>query len=60
MNNNRDHLEAVGGGPSHLYGVLQSVGAGGALFQRGDRGAINVHVDAVSGSTYRYFTTGDG
>ena len=54
MRKTRGDIEAGGARPSHLCGVLQSGGTGGALVRRRDIGPIDVNEEAVSGGTYGF------
>ena len=49
------HLEAGGGRPSHLCGVLQRGGTGGALVWSGDVGSIKINGEEFSGGPYVFY-----
>ena len=49
MVNTREYLEAGGGRPSHLCGILQNGSTGSALIWGGDMSPINDNIEAVSG-----------
>ena len=59
MGKTMEHLEAGGGGSSHIFDILQSGGAGGATVQCGDVGDINGRGEAIIRGTNVFFTTGE-